>query len=289
MTGFQNTDYGTRTNQSHYQPVSQANHAGSTAKAPQSSFSQKLTANLKMGYLYGNVDMVTGQELYINYDESSSEEDPVILAEGSELERYLFFQTAGKRQTVTEKEHVLFEKEEPKTGIFSNKTLAEAAGFKLDSEIDWESEGTGTLTEEQIQYLKGKYNVEDMSQEDYYRLLTELSKMNVLSGDEVKSQFLRQAPPCTSMITPVFESRFDRQSLAGNYLRKLQDETDYTEFILEMIRQGKCSVGPENALGAVRRFYEKQQEYNQKIGEILKQLKREDSNTDASYENRKPD
>lgn len=221
MTGFHNTDYGTQTNQSHYQPVSQANHAGSTAKVSQSSFSQKVTANLKMGYLYGNVDLVTGQELYMNYDKSSSEEDPVILAEGidihgnafrrrihlndidvrnasvmemtalnvhlgklgdevikshysfpleslssqhdlntkmnfeqyfqktsgtlrtagyrqqaelykSELERYLFFQTTGRLRKKPEKEHVLFEKEENKTGVFSNKTLAEVAGVNLE-------------------------------------------------------------------------------------------------------------------------------------------------------------
>ena len=50
----------------------------------------------------------------------------------SELERYLFFQKGGKLRKNKAREHVLFEKEETdKTGVFSNKTLAEAAELKL--------------------------------------------------------------------------------------------------------------------------------------------------------------
>lgn len=243
MTEFQNMNYGARTNRSYQSARSYRRGVLQSGKIQQSSFSQKTTAYLKLGYIYGNVDLTTGQELYMNYDESSTQDDPVLLAEGidihgnafqtrihlndidvhhasivemaalnlhltkrgdpsvnshvsfpletlsgkydlnqkmnfekyfsgetqklqsagynteaalyqEEFERYLFFQNTGRVQRKTEKEHVLFQNEEQKTGVFSNKTLAEAAGFNLDYDIDWDSDGTGTLTEEQIQYLK---------------------------------------------------------------------------------------------------------------------------------------
>ncbi len=227
MTELQNTNYGRGA-------VYLAKPAQPSGKQPQRSFSQMADARLKLGYLYYTVDLVSGQELYMNYDESSTEEDPVILAEGidihgnafrqkirlneidvknaslaemtalnlhlgkqgdqaikshysfpletlssqcnltdkmdfeqyfqqnnkklqsagfrkevelykSELERYLFFQKGGKLRKNKAREHVLFEKEETdKTGVFSNKTLAEAAGFKLDPEMDWTGDASGT-------------------------------------------------------------------------------------------------------------------------------------------------
>lgn len=41
--------------------------------------------HLKLGYLYSSTD-VNGQELYMNYDESSTEEEPVMLAEGIDMQ-----------------------------------------------------------------------------------------------------------------------------------------------------------------------------------------------------------
>ena len=65
-----------------------------------------------------------------------------------------------------------------------------------------------------------------------------------------------------------------------NYLKKLQKELDETEVLLSMLKAGKCSVSPETTLGAVRAFYEKEQEYNKKMVDIFQQLKRSTS-TDA--------
>ncbi len=370
MTGFQNTNYGARTNRSYQSANLSRNNTQLSGKETQVSFSRQAVAHLKLGYLYADVNLVNGQELYMNYDESSTEDDPVMLAEGidihgnafqtkihlneidvkhaslvemtalnvhlaeqgdqdvknhvsfplltsssqyditqkrdfeqffsdvtrkyqaagfnkeaslykEEMERYLFFQNTGRFRVKTEDEHVLFQPEKEKTGIFSNKTLAELAGYKLGHEIDWESDGTGILTEEQIQYLKGKYDVEDLTEADYYNLLAELTEMNVLSGKDVERQFVRQAP-CIAMVTPAYRDLGMDEDVAsaGNYLKKLQKELDETEVLLSMLKAGKCSVSPETTLGAVRAFYEKEQEYNKKMVDIFQQLKRSTS-TDA--------
>lgn len=40
---------------------------------------------LKMGYLHSEFSPVTGQELHMKYDDSSTEEDPVMLVEGKDI------------------------------------------------------------------------------------------------------------------------------------------------------------------------------------------------------------
>lgn len=85
LTGFQDTYYGTRTTSYRQNVASRTEDNRSAGKAPQASFSQMASVHLKLGYAYANVDLVTGQELYMNYDESSTDENPVILAEGIDI------------------------------------------------------------------------------------------------------------------------------------------------------------------------------------------------------------
>ena len=61
-------------------------------------------------------------------------------------------------------------------------------------------------------------------------------------------------------------------TFSGNYLKQAQSETEYTEYVLSMIQQGKCQVSPPNALGSVYAFYQKELEYNKKIEGLLQQL-----------------
>lgn len=72
-----------------------------------------------------------------------------------------------------------------------SKTFLEILGIKLDKKINWNADGTSELTEDQIQYLREKYDVENMSKSDFYNLLAELSDMNVISHKDVENQFLR--------------------------------------------------------------------------------------------------
>ncbi len=47
---------------------------------------------LKMGYLHSEFSPVSGQELHMKYDESSTDEDPVMLVEGRDLQGKTFTQ-----------------------------------------------------------------------------------------------------------------------------------------------------------------------------------------------------
>lgn len=182
------------------------------------------------------------------------------------------FQSLMRVQFGAKKKHKLFEEEEVKTGVFGNKTLAEAAGFTSEYDVGWASEGSGELTEEQIRQLKEKYNTEDMTKEDYRKLLEELVDMEVLSREEAEMQYLyKKMPPCTAMIIPD-DGRFYGRDMASSCLTQVQQETAAAEHVLSMIRQGKCQVAPPNALSSVYAFYMNELEYCEKIEGILRQI-----------------
>lgn len=190
------------------------------------------------------------------------------------------FQSLMRVQFGAKKEHKLFQEKEVKAGVFGNKTLAEAAGFTSDDDIDWETEETGELSKEQIQQLKEKYNVEDMTKENYRKLLQELVDMKVLSQENAKMQYLyKRTPPCTAMILPDDGRFYGRDIASSDYLTQVRQEKAAAEHVLSMIQQGKCQVAPPNALGSVYAFYKEELEYNEKIEGILRQLQTDSTET----------
>lgn len=57
--------------------------------------------------------------------------------------------------------------------------------------INWASSGDHKLTAEEIAQLKEKYDVTNLSAQEYYDLMSDLTHMNVLSADDVKSVHLK--------------------------------------------------------------------------------------------------
>lgn len=65
-------------------------------------------------------------------------------------------------------------------------------GAEIDTanKINWESNGEKQLTEDQIAQLKKKYNVKELSPQDYYDFMSDLTRLNVLSGEDCKGAHL---------------------------------------------------------------------------------------------------
>lgn len=57
--------------------------------------------------------------------------------------------------------------------------------------INWASSGDHKLTAEEIAQLKEKYDVTNLSAQEYYDLMSDLTHMNVLSADDIKSVHLK--------------------------------------------------------------------------------------------------
>lgn len=252
MTGFRNTDYRAGTNRTHWGGGPQKSSTGPAEGNGQSLFAEQMEARTKK----------QGSQGTAAKDEVSRYKQ--------ELERTLLSQNTRRFRVKNEDEHVLFQPKKEGSGVFSKKTLAELAGYELSDDFSLESDGTGTLTEDQIQYLRKKYDMEELSETDYHDLLAELAEMNVLSREDVKRQFVRKIPPCTTMVMP-WHRDMDRTN-GGNYLEKLQKELNETEYILSMINAGKCSVSPAGSLEAVREFYKEEQEYRRKMADLFRQL-----------------
>lgn len=57
-----------------------------SGRQPSSAGGGTFHGTLKMGYLHSEFSPVTGQELHMKYDDSSTEEDPVMLVEGTDIQ-----------------------------------------------------------------------------------------------------------------------------------------------------------------------------------------------------------
>lgn len=166
-----------------------------------------------------------------------------------------------------EKKHTLFTSE---NGVFSDKTLAEAAAQCSAETLD----APGTLTEEQIADFREKYDVENLSDEDYEQLLTELVEQNIISQQDKMKQFLKSAPPAAAhgLITAADDKFFSYASDRNNRLEKLQKEMAECQAYIAAIENGRCSVHGAS-LWETKHFYEEEYTYTKKIADILEQLK----------------
>lgn len=68
-------------------------------------------------------------------------------------------------------------------------------GVSTDKPLNWDADGTSKLTQEQIDYLRSTYDLSDMSKQDYYDLMADLTNMNAISIKDVISQYVKPVVP----------------------------------------------------------------------------------------------
>lgn len=79
---------------------------------------------------------------------------------------------------------------------WTDQTLAVFIGsggqIPIDTEktINWDSKGDGSLSEDQILQLRANYDLDHLTAQQYYNLLSDLTHMNVLSADDCASLHL---------------------------------------------------------------------------------------------------
>lgn len=83
---------------------------------------------------------------------------------------------------------------------WTDELLASFAGGGRDvidtsKAINWNATGNATLTAEQIAELRGKYNLNNLSPQDYYDLMADLTNMDAISAEDIHSMFLAKIPP----------------------------------------------------------------------------------------------
>ncbi len=153
-----------------------------------------------------------------------------------------------------------------------SKTFLEILGIKLDKKINWNADGTSELTEDQIQYLREKYDVENMSKSDFYNLLAELSDMNVISHKDVENQFLRYVDPATEVIIAANEYSSQWMNSGNNYLSRFQNEERMYDYFIQALLDGKSSIQASDIFRA-RSYYEEQKESSGRLARVFEKLK----------------
>ena len=153
-----------------------------------------------------------------------------------------------------------------------SKTFLEILGIKLDKKINWNADGTSELTEDQIQYLQEKYDVENMSKSDFYNLLAELSDMNVISHKDVENQFLRYVDPATEVIIAANEYSSQWMNSGNNYLSRFQNEERMYDYFIQALLDGKSSIQASDIFRA-RSYYEEQKESSGRLARVFEKLK----------------
>jgi len=67
----------------------------------------------------------------------------------------------------------------------------ENEGVDISKAIDWNADGSHKLTNDELAYLRNKYNVRNLSPQDQYNLFQELNAMNAISGDDLSAARLQ--------------------------------------------------------------------------------------------------
>ena len=110
-------------------------------------------------------------------------------------------------------------------------------GVSTDKPLNWDADGTSKLTQEQIDYLRSTYDLSDMSKQDYYDLMADLTNMNAISIKDVISQYVKPIVPGVVVGSASQErsgdfGQFNKYgNLQGNLLQYLKDLNYMSEWL----------------------------------------------------------
>lgn len=156
----------------------------------------------------------------------------------------------------------------------SDQTLASCLGGGIDTAraINWQSKGEKELTAEQIAALKEKYDVNDLTRQEYYDLMADLTGMEVLSGIDCAKVHLATAPPpgryfCPAGSTP-FGIRRSQTFRGGSLVDYCSDAVEELMDYLSELRRLNPHL-PEDSF----EWLEQDIAPRQRMAELLEQLR----------------
>lgn len=158
--------------------------------------------------------------------------------------------------------------------------LKEGVTIDTSNTINWQSTGDQKLTEEQISALREKYDVTNLTRQDYYDLMSELTHMNVLSGKDIEGMHLKKVNLGPDGFMVAQGSAFSGGTFSkGNILDVLKNELAYisenaawstTKQFLEM----NPAFGRGDALDKNAVFWADQAAYYGKLQDVFGSISR---------------
>lgn len=118
-------------------------------------------------------------------------------------------------------------------------------GVSTDKPLNWDANGTSKLTQEQIDYLRSTYDLSDMSKQDYYDLMADLTNMNAISIKDVISQYVKPVAPGvvrTSVSQGDTERGFGHFNMYGNVQGNLLQYIRDLNYMSEQLTNGHSTM-----------------------------------------------
>lgn len=158
----------------------------------------------------------------------------------------------------------------------NRQNLARIMDVSEERLINWDADGSAELTQEQIEDLKNRYDITNISRQDYYNLMADLTDWNVISAKDVLAQFLAPGPPggFARYVTPAeaLNEEFSRSAgWSGNMLEN-------TRNLLKRLGDASSWLCSNSSLIEARSFYylkdslDSDIETYQKLGDIFQLL-----------------
>lgn len=107
------------------------------------------------------------------------------------------------------------------------------ATINTDNPINWGTTGEHQLTESEIEALKNKYDVTNLSEQGFYDLMADLSNLNAIKPDDIVSRYHFKAPVAlfekAALIFPgtITEKDYHNGKPINNLVEELNGRVDY--------------------------------------------------------------
>lgn len=105
--------------------------------------------------------------------------------------------------------------------------------INTENPINWGTTGDHQLTESEIETLKNKYDVTNLSEQEFYDLMADLSHLNAIKPDDIVSRYHFKAPVVffekAALISPgtITEKDYHNDKPINNFLEELNGRVDY--------------------------------------------------------------
>lgn len=105
--------------------------------------------------------------------------------------------------------------------VFARKGNAEVNTSRA---INWNATGSHVLTDEELKGLREKYDLENLSGQDFYDLMADLTELDAISAEDIHGMFLKKASP--SGLYPQSSAFSDASFVSGNIFKTLESELE---------------------------------------------------------------
>lgn len=171
--------------------------------------------------------------------------------------------------------------------MWNDTTVNEDISSQTDKALNVVSSGEHLLTDAEINDLKSKYDVTNLSRLDYYNLMADMTNLNAISSREALYGYLKNSPSCLKEISGSFGwsmsgemTKYKQYEAAPNMIERLIEERKRLQAALDYVLSGDfardnallCGSETEMYTASFAEHYIEEYEENERMLAIFGQL-----------------